>query len=244
MRRRFPQLMRRKGARWTAGAVAFQPSSLASVAHFWEADSGTNEAASDPCEDGDGCQIWEPVIGSANFVQSSAGIRPVWNEDGGPNNLPYLEHLSGRYMDATISAMSPPFHVFHVCYRSVWGNNIMHFDGISTDRAAVYGTGGVMRQYQTSLGASHTFPTDGEWMLLEALFAGDSSSYIRYQDSSAASGDCGTDTWVNPRLGASQAATLPFNGRTSAFLIATSQISGTDLTNLRSWFGDKYGVTV
>lgn len=251
MRRRFPDLMRRAGSRWRTGGVEstpFHPSQIAAVKHFWESDSGVLEATADPAEDTDTVEFWQPTIGSLDLVQSTAGARPQYLTAGGPNGKPQLVFGIGDYMDdagpGSISAT--PFHVFLVISQpSTWVNCFLFdSDGPAGTRAAVWHDSGVMNQFQSTNGATLAAPATATWLLLEACFLGSASSYMRFGAGAAATGNCGNTGWAGFRLGGNRALTRTLNGNVAAFMIADAQISGTNLTNLRTWFNTEYGVTV
>ena len=245
MRRRFPQLMRRKGSRWTAGATAFQPSQVASYTYDWDSRYDVLEATSDPAEDTDPVSEWIDQASGISLLQASAPIRPTWDESGGPGGLPAVDFApSGSYMDSSgISALAQPFTVYAVARRPSAATQTL-YDGV-TNRCILFRSGAQWVIYGGSASLLNTgLPAVDTWFLDEAVLNGASSSHRLDGGSKVTGANPGTGSWGEIRLGNNNPLTTPWNGKVARLLVFNDTLSAGDETAVRTYLASLYGVTV
>lgn len=247
MSRRFVGLSRRPGGRWTAGGGGeFHPSDLASYFADYDADLGVETTTGVPATDGQTVQRWlDQASGAAHLVQNTLANRPTYETDDGPNGHARMHFTAASItrMEATMS-LAQPSTIFLVGRSPFSATNMYFYDGTSTRQAAVKLSGNYSILAPIPACAL-AIPTADTWFLDEAEFNGASSSH-RVDDGTPATGNAGTATLSNLRVGAGNTllTAIALDGDIARFLIFNAVLSAGDKAKVRTYLGNLYGLTV
>jgi len=220
-----------------ATAGAWDPSDLPSLAAWYRADLGVTES-------GGNVTAWADQSGNSRDL---SGGSPDLEATGGPNSTPTISFVAGNsdILSCTFTGLSHPLHLFAVM-RATTVSGVAGLITGSTSGQRFHDTqspsplmyfGGSLLQPGTG------WTDDSNHHLWEYRVNGTSSSIIRGATTMIGTGSSpGTTALAGLTLGQ-----LPGFGygsmKLAELILCNADISGTDLTSLRSYVNGRYGLT-
>lgn len=221
------------------GSMSFQPSDIANLAAWYRADQGITIAT--------GVSQWNDISGNGRHLTQATGAnQPTFGATSGPNSTPALTFDgSNDSLAVTFSSISQPIHCFLICRTTTLSvpNGGFVSGGAVGERVLVVGTANTnVFQFFGSTGPTLAHSNTTNHFLWESLVNNASSSIIR-GNTSPATGTSGTTGLSGICLGLLVGNASYAGSIISEVVVYSSQISGTNLTNLRAYFASRYGVT-
>lgn len=228
------------GKRAEAPQVAWVPTGLEDLIGWWRADEVTIVT---------GVSSWTDLSGNSNdLTQATTTKQPTWAADSGPNSTPAISFDGvDDFLRATFT-LAQPYHLFLVVQPTASATSA----GNETVCDGAVGNSG---RIWTSATDVLTFSTDGSntlsqsvdedaWHWLEVLAATTSSSFIA-DDNAADTGNVGTGSPGGLCLGLfGDQISGPLDCIVAEVILTDAAVTGDDLTALRSYIADRYGLTV
>lgn len=214
--------------------VVWTPAKITSLKAWYRADTGVTDSS--------GVSQWNDQSANAHHLTSSGTAKPTYNATGGANNTPYLAFDgSDDKMAVTFSALSQPFHVFAILLTTTVSGVAANIAG-SVTAERIHDTQGGCFVYFGGAGISispaHSDTTN--WYLWEYKINGASSSVIR-GSGSATTGDPGSGSLSGITLGQLPGFNYA-NTKIAEVIISSAVLTGSDLTQLRTYMAGRYGV--
>lgn len=217
--------------------ASFTPASVASLVAWYRADLGVTIAT--------GVSQWADQSGNGyHMAQATGGNQPAYSASGGPNSQPCIAFTaaSSHFMSSSsFASVSQPFKIFWV------GKDTQ--DG--TDRGAIGETSGTRNDiwdsrntgWGTYAGGTQQYlaVSSGSWHMFEYFQSGASS--VKRLDGSDNSASPGTNGFTNLNFGKSGTLTSYATVSLAEWCLYSTAPTGSDLTNLRSYFNTRYGLT-
>jgi hypothetical protein len=228
------------------GAAPFAPSSLASYFADYDADLDVEVTTGNPASDGETVQRWlDQASGARHLIQNTMLSRPTYEVGDGPNGHNRISFTASQInrMEATMS-LAQPSTIFLVGRSPFSKANTYFYDGTST-RSALLKNFANFALLSTSQECTVSVPTANTWFLDEAEFNGASSRH-RVNAGTAATGNIGTATLSNLRVGAGNflSASFALDGDIARLLIFNAVLSAGDKALVRTYLGNLYGIAV
>jgi hypothetical protein len=203
---------------------------------------------------GDPVTAWTDMNGDADINSTEGGGAPDFQATGGPNGEPCVvfDGSDDRLAADGLTAIDPSttIHVFVVCKQISFtgGENVMGYKG-STHNMQVCKSAGttpavVMSTSSTYNANSVTGMVLGEWHLYHALFIDSSLAYAQVDDGTPATGAVAfTQTLTRCVMCADDnMASIPAHFAVAEHVMVASRVSGADLTQLLTYFNDRYAL--
>jgi len=242
-----PQVVRRRPV-FTAGA--WTPDSLGSTLKlWWESDNGTGGVS-----DGDKVSTWTDLSGEANDGTASGTQRPTYKTNQ-INSLPAVRFEASTFLEYlnipnSFSALTEiqAFLVVKLeadppaagAYAGLW-----LFSSTSTETLFPFTDNTIYDSFGSSARKTTVNPTPSlaSWRLYSVTSkSGEWTSYLDgTQLYTTATNTVGIGT--APVIGRSSASYW-FDGDIAFFVICSPVITGTDLTNMKTYIANKYALTI
>lgn len=229
-------------AGFAAAKVTFLPTDVAGATLLaWYDETTMTLSGSD-------LTSWTNRSGTLPTLASAGAADPATATDAGINGKRAITfNGTNNYVQTTaFGAVTQAFHGFMVFNQVTWTNNdiLVHKnDNVLTNRIRQEGSTPEVKQSSGGAGGGNTIsPVIGTWYLLETLWNGASSTQILGSGAAASGHNPGTDSIDRLTIGAFDDGTLPANLKIADFVIFDGEVTGNDLTGLRSYFTDTYGV--
>lgn len=233
----------------SAGSIgsAFSPTNIAGLSLWFDANRSVfSDNGVTPAVNGDPVQQWNDLSASANNLTGSLTARPTYNTNV-QNGLPGIT-FDGINDTMVTSAMTlaQPLSVFAVMNQKTWVSNGGMFDGLSSDTMLLYQNNVTpqLRIYATqgSLANLTTF-TINTFGVLDAQYNG-VSSFVRLNNGSKVlAGQSLTGTPGGLTLGKETGFGFG-NVLYCEILIYNTALSDTNASQVNSYLGKKWGITV
>lgn len=220
------------------GSSSFDPSNAGTLFAWYRADQGTTIAT--------GVSQWNDLSGNTKHLTQGTGAnQPTLSSSGGPNSTATITFDgTNDALALTFSGVSQPFHTFMILKTLAVGTNTAGYigGGASGERILTGNSGAAsVFTYFGGTGITYTHTDTTNFFLWEVFDNAASSTVIR-GNTAAGSGSIGTGTLSGISLGS-----IPSLGSANVSIaevaMYNSQISGANLTSLRSYFATRYGVT-
>mgnify|MGYP000442051077 CR=1 FL=1 len=234
-----------------AAGGAFVPTDLGSLVSWHTADDistlWTDSARTDQVDANDDVVgAWDDKSGNGNhLLQATTAQKPTYKTNTLNGKPTILGDGTADNMAASF-ALAKPTHVFIVAKAVTWTNGDRIYDGYSDNDMALHQTGTTpdIKIYADAAGpVSDANMAVGTFYLVEAQFNG-ASSWIKVADNAKSTGAVGTATDPDGlRLFASATSGGYGNLNIAEIVLCTGEITGSDLSDLRSYFNTEWGVT-
>ncbi len=227
-------------ARIPAGQRAFDPMTLPSKFAVYLAGQGY--------EIGTGVKRWKDVVSGGvghDLVNATGANQPI--QDTGPNGTVCLtfDGVNDSLFTGGSTGEAQPQHQFLVAKFTASGTTGTLLDG-NANKGRLQRTGTTqLSMYAGGAGLinSSATPTLTNWHLYEVFWSGAASSLIIDAGANLVSGNPGTTANDQICLGTfGNGSTDPLACSVTELWSFSAEVAGADLTNLRAYFTDKFGV--
>lgn len=227
----------------TLVSTNFVPTDVAGLKLWLKADVGVyNDAGVTLATNSQTVRQWNDQSGSGNNIsQSTSGNRPVYKTNQF-QGLPAINFVSAsnNYMDGTFAggALSQPTTVFVVARQLDFNNNTFYDTNTGSNEQVVLSpSSAVYTQYAGTNQSGGS--AGGNLNLLESVYnAG--SSFTNNLGTQIISGNVGSMTFANCRLGANPSPGSYLNGYICEFLVYTGTLSSADRTSIRNYLKGRW----
>lgn len=227
-----------------ATSTAFDPANVPGYFGHYQADTLTEA-------DGAALATWPDATPAArNLTQATAANRPVVRANA-LNGKKVVEFTPQQFLDsATFTANAQPNTVFIVAkpdvLPSVLAKSLIAYDGTgasSSSRWAIYAEQATneWRAYSGSVLDSNVVITAGQWYIIGVVFEGTTSD-IRVNSTASASGNVGTHSPVDIRVGAHHDELLGWDGMIAEVLVYDQRVSSGNIASIEKYLRDKWGL--
>jgi hypothetical protein len=187
---------------------------------------------------------WNDKSGNAHHLTSSGGDRPEWNS-GSRNSLDTVDFQGNVFMKhSAFTVEAQPLTLILVFQAPTQAQ--IPIDGLGSSDRIFVGTGGsnnILKIWAgTTLAGNATIA--GNWSYGQAVFNGTSSShdFTDGTNSTTASGDSGSNGSNGLTVGVLWNAASDFwNGEIAEIIMYGKEVTGDELTGLRSHLASKWG---
>lgn len=218
---------------------SFTPKSIAGLQLWLDASDSSTVTLN-----GSNVSQWNDKSGNGrNATQGTANNQPTYATAGrNSRNIITFDGTSDSMLtnDYTIAQ---PHTLFVVGRRAVGGANQNFTDGGSAGRAAVYWAN--TDNWGMFGGVALTGPagTDTNWHVFAASF-NTTSSTLRLDGSTIATGTAGTESYTGLRIGGYNATLALLNGSIAEIISYSGSLSAANRSLVERWLGGKWGVTI
>ncbi len=232
-------------------AGGFLPTDIASLVSWYDADDistlWTDSARTDQVDANDDViGSWDDKSGNGNhLLQATTSKKPTYKT----NTLNSKPTILGDGVDDSLRdafTFAQPAHIFIIARQNTWTADDTLLDGYGNNKMRLFqnGTTPDIEQYAGSFGGKDSNMTLATFFLVEAFYSG-ASSFIKVGDNTATSTNPGTTSPDGLVLFSRGLGTSNYSDANIAEVVACSaELTGSDLTDLRSYFNTQWGVTV
>ena len=238
--------MRRNARPKTGGAAAaFHPTDIASLLFMFDAADGPKDVGGNDPDDAEVVTDWLDLSSNGHDLALTGSC--VFVEGGGPGGRDAVTFpATGRGDTSTISAQAKPTHIFVVAAGPLSGSNFL-YDGV-TNRTAVFKSASNLTSFAGSTTCNVAHGAAEDWFCHE-LKANGASSVARLNtaggaDVTSSTGNIGSNTWGQVRLGANATPANYWDGEFTLFLAFSEILSAGDEAAVRQWIEDETGISM
>ena len=229
------------GSQWFAVSAEFQPTDIANCQYWFRADLGITKDGSDFVSQ------WDDQTANGRDLSESTN-KPLW-VDSLINSQPAVRFDGSNDTIGHDYAESygATFHVFQLFNSVSWTNNdyvANYEDGGANGYVRQIGTSPQIKQGGTDANVNPVSLTIGSFGLVQSGFTGGTTIWQTLNDGSKVTGadPGGTPAFGEVRLGSNHAGGQNGNVEIAEIIGYSAEISGADLTNLLSYFSDRYAI--
>lgn len=195
----------------------------------------------------DNVTTWDDLSGnSRDLTVPGAATAPKFRATGGPNSKPIVEFLelgnTTMQTTGTWTLIPQPLHIFLVYKTDNWSNvrYILQLHDVESSVLFMVGVEPEVKMKNTTTGPAVNVPV-GSFHLVEFLNSGVSSTAIVDQGTPV-TGTVGTAGMNSLTVGSIYALTNESEIDVAEIIIYSAEVTGSDLTSLRSYIADKYSL--
>lgn len=209
------------------------------ISTLWQDSARTTQVASN----NDPVGAWDDKSGNANhLLQATVGYRPLYKT----NTLNSKPTILGDGVDDFLTdtfTLTQPAHCFVIFRQETWTESDVILDGgsdLTMLLSQFPSTPDVTVYAGASLSSSDA--TIGTFFLGDLLY-NSTSSHLQIADNAPVNGNAGTASPGGLSVFA-RASGFFSNSSIAEIVLCDAELTGSDLTDLRSYFNTKWGVTV
>jgi len=228
--------------------LTFSPSDISSIHSWFLAGSGTYNTGTTEATNNQRIITWVNQTGGNNLTQATADSKPFFRATAGPNSLPIIDFdgIDDFMATAAFTALSQPNHIFLIGSTVAWTLNDTFFDGGGANESRLYMSAATpnLKMWAGSASSADGNSGVGTFHLHECLFkAGTLSTFIVDDNASQAAFDAGAGTMSGGTLGALGDGLSNYGSvEIAEFMVFDGEVTGADLTSLRAYINDRYGI--
>ena len=233
-----------------AGRVAMGDLHQTNLVFHFRADTGITV--------GTGVSNWvDQVSGSIELTQGTTANQPSYDATETVGTLAdagamTFDGVNDSLIGTSVTSVNQPYHIFIVFKPVTWvaGKEVFTANGAPPGYNFAFGAryGGSSPQYDINAGSADVCITEfaiGTWALGIVLFNGASSS-LAMNDDAATGGNPGTGDMDNFFILGANAVNPPTgawgNNAVAELAIYDAGMTGSDLTDIKDYFNDQYGL--
>lgn len=217
-------------------SAEFRPTDISGLFAWYRSDLGVTES-------GGLVSQWNDQSGNGRNL-SEATNKPTYSSSGGPNSYPTIVFDGTNDMlSCTFTALSQPFSAFAVFkIDTMEATSGIICGAASGERIFYMNSTTAMFLYFGSGLTTYTFSNTTNFHVWEAL-CNTTASRLKYNNDAGITPSIGTGTLTGINMGR-----LPGFGfaacKITELVVYNRELTGTDLTSIRSYLGTRYGITV
>lgn len=221
---------------------SFDPTNIANLEIWCRSDKGITLSGSDVTG-------WADQSGNGNnFADSGSGARPSYTTAASSSKFNSNAYLTfngtSEYLDTGVMAVSQPFHVFMVLRQLSWTANEKILAMASAGSLTVEQNNSTpdIRHFAGSNVVHAVSPAINNDTLLQSFFNTTSSFQAIDNDASVSGSNPGSNDLTHVMIANRPSGSLFANIDVAEIAIYSAQITGSNLTSLKTYFNNRYSI--